>query len=203
MRWMKTIIIFCVVLIPIIAIGQTVGEREATDYKNALSQYYAQDIAVVNEMSDNGIALEEIPVILFIAQETELPTNKVVTLYKGGQSWENIVNNNNSDLCIFYFSITSDLNSKVYLPIFNKFKGFNSEAVEPMVLSNKEIFDVVNLQFITKHYDFNVFEIMAMRDYGKSFTRINADVKMVKEKLHKEELAKERNAAKAKKATSE
>lgn len=203
MRWMKTIIFSLVILIPLLTFGQTISELEESDYKNAIAKYFEHDFAQVENMAAKGFSLEEVPVIIFSAQKTKLTTDNIIALYKGGQSWQNIIENNNANLNDFYFSISSQFKSKTYLPIFNKFKAFNSKAKGSADLSDKEIIDMVNLQFVTKHYDFNVFEIMAMRDYGKKFSRINADVKLVKEKLHNAELAKERKAAKAKKEASE
>ncbi len=196
MSWMKNYLFLILILIPVLVSGQTLGEIEETDYDNAVAAHFNQDIATINKFIKNGIAPEAVPVLLFISEKISVPYDKIIALYKGGQSWQNIVKNNNASNDIFYFSMISGFKSETFLPIFEKFKAFNAKAIEPVMLDNVEIINIVNLQFLMKFYDFNVCELIAMRDYGKSFIRINADVKLLKDNLNKAELAKEREEAK-------
>ena len=44
---------------------------------------------------------------------------------------------------------------------------------------------MVNLKLMYSLHDYSVYDIMAMRDYGKSFARINQQVYLAKEEMNK------------------
>jgi hypothetical protein len=57
-----------------------------------------------------------------------------------------------------------------------------------MDLTDDDIVNLVNLKFLYRHHDYSVYEIMAMRDIGKNFIRINSQVHAVKaEMIQKQE----------------
>ena len=53
-------------------------------------------------------------------------------------------------------------------------------------LTDSEVVDLVNLKFMYSLHDYSVYEIMAMRDFGKSFLRINQQVELAKQEMNDE-----------------
>ena len=86
----------------------------------------------------------------------------------------------------------------LYCPTDDERSGQRQPGTSFLVLTDEEIMNLVNLRFISSHFDYSVFEIMAMRDHGKDFQRIAADVAQAKEQAAAAEKAQKREAAKEK-----
>ncbi len=61
----------------------------------------------------------------------------------------------------------------------------NQSQWQQIKLTDEEVINLVNLKFISSHYDYSVFTIMEMRDNGFSYREIS---KKVKEKNRGEEI---------------
>lgn len=195
----KTILVLFLLLLPVFSFAQSTAELDKADFLKAVADYYEVDQNLINKIVESGIDYSDIPVVLYVSKNTQMDPEKIIELRKSGQSWETIMKGRNFPLDKLYFLISGKINSKKFKPIFDKFPAYNPKAVTPIVLSDQEISEIVNLRFLFKFYDYSVFEIMAMRDYGKNYVRINADIKMIKEELKKQSKIKEREEAKKKK----
>jgi len=70
------------------------------------------------------------------------------------------------------------------------------DAVRDTGISDDDIVNLVNLKFISSHYDYSAFDIMAMRDNGFSYAEISTKVSAAKEQMINYQKKKEREAAK-------
>jgi hypothetical protein len=153
------------------------------DYFKAIGNYYGVVIADVEKMSQAGIADEELPVVFFVANRSCTAVKRVADLRLEGASWMDICRKRTMSSVDFYIIVTKPYTSKVFEPVLNKFEDTHRNDWKNIDLSDSEIVNLVNLRMMNSLHDYSVYEIMAMRDYGKSFLRINQQVRLARKKM--------------------
>ncbi len=155
----------------------------ATEFYMAVGDYFDVPYEDVYDLTEQGLADEDLAVVYFIAQRAKVSAEDVAQERHIGGSWNGIASSYGLDAGSFYMMVAGQIKSKVYAPLFNKFTGVPQSDWKKLQLTDAEIVNLVNLKFVGSHHDYTVFDIMAMRDYGKSFVRINNQVRQAKEKL--------------------
>lgn len=169
------------------------------NYISALCQHFEVSEQVVTSLADQGIAVEELPVAFLMAKRGEVKPDPIVGDRVKGASWMSIAEDHGLDAGIFYIMINAKFSSKIYSPIMEKYNPETGKLKKDLSLDDGEIMNLANLRFLSSVHDYSMFEIMAMRDYGKNFVRINQQVKEAKAALmakEKEERKKAKEAAK-------
>lgn len=153
------------------------------DYIKSIGKYFGVSLDRVGRISGAGIAVEELPVVYFIANRSGTAAKKVADLRLEGAGWMEICDKDSLSAIDFYVIVTRPYRSKVYEPTLNKFENTPRNDWKKIELSDSDIINLVNLKMLTSLHDYSVYEVMAMRDYGKSFPRINQQVQLARKKL--------------------
>ena len=154
------------------------------DYFNSVKSYFNLNSAKVGQISKIGIADEELPVVFFIADRSKSDPDDIAKARLGGESWTDICDLYSMNAADFYMIVADPANSKTYGPIFEKFENMPQRKWNEIELSDIEIVNLVNLKLMYSLHDYSVYEIMAMRDFGKSFLRINQQVELAKQEIN-------------------
>lgn len=157
------------------------------DYLKSVSQYYDVSLDEVAEIDNLGIDTEELPVLFYIASKAEVLPKKLADERLDGDSWLKIAERYSLTPEAFYVVVFGAVDSKVYKPILSKFNDTPEAKWSEIDLTDSDIVNLVNLKMIYRLHDYSVYEIMAMRDFGKKFVRINNQVFMAKVEMNKKE----------------
>ncbi len=180
----------------LMAVGASASEE---DYFSAVASYYNSTDNVVDYLINTELAIDEIPVTLYIANLAETSPEKIVKQRDEGDSWMEIVRNHDLDAGVFYYMVVGDLNSEMYTPPFERFKTTLRINWNRIELTDNEIVNLVNLKFIYSHNDYSVYEVIALRDSGKDFVTINDRIRKSKNEMVQAEKAKRWELAKTEK----
>lgn len=177
--------------------GLLSAEEPQKQYLADAATYFEVEPEVINDLIKQGVVIEEIPVILLISMRTKSSATQIATVRVRGDSWPDIINGRSISTEIFYIMISGEIVSKVYAPIFAKFASDPSGKMIKVPLSEDDVINMANLRFISSQHDYSIFEVMAMRDMGKEFAKINQQISQKKAELIKEEKRKKAEASKA------
>lgn len=188
MRPSILIVFFLLTFLSSLSLGQTKQELEK-DYLTALALYYQISDSEISDLLKLKLELEDLPVLVFIAKKTKITPEKIAKFREQGDSWQDIIKMRTLDPGIFYIMITGEIKSKIYNLILTKFKTIPESNWKKIQLTDDEIINLVNLRFICSHHDYTVYDVMAMREYGKDFAGINYQVALNKKEMIKKEKA--------------
>ncbi|MEE9555226.1 MAG: hypothetical protein V3W18_13135 [candidate division Zixibacteria bacterium] len=188
-----------VIVLAVAAMLTTSVSATEEDYYSAAAAYYKTTTDVIDYLVSTDMPIDEIPVILHIADRADVSPEKIAEQRGEGESWMEIVRNHDLDARVFKYMVVGDLNSEKYTPPFERFKTTPRRDWNQIEFTDKEIVNLVNLKFIYSHNDYSVYEVIAMRDSGKDFVTINDKVRITKYEMTKAEEAKRWELAKAEK----
>jgi hypothetical protein len=177
-----------------------VKEREQA-YYDALSEYFEVSLDAIAGLQEQGVAIEELPVLILLADRAEIPVDKIGKNRAGGTSLMSITEECGLGANEFYIIFGAKFSSETYSPIFEKYRHVESAQEADVQFTDDEIVNLVNLKFISSVHDYSIFEVMAKRDIVNDFPRINELVKQAKAEMMAREEAEEKE--KRKKAKQE
>lgn len=196
---MKKIVLILITLIFLCGVS-VIGDEISTRFHKDIAGFFKTDLETVTAISKSGIVDDELAVLFFVAQTTKTSPDKIAKFRLRKESWSEINSVRGASPTDFYMLIMAEVTSKVYAPIFQKYKDTPEEQWKKISFSDEEIINLVNLKVISKHHGFSVFEVMAMRDMGKGFARINNDIAELKLAMMKKE-KEEKKKKKAEQST--
>ena len=155
-----------------------------TEFYVAIGDYYDVPYEEVYDISETGLNDEDLAVAYHVADRAKVEVSKVAANRIVGGSWSSIASSYGLNATSFYMVVASNnIKSKTFKPLFEKFSSVAQSNWKNIELTDADIVNLVNLKFVGSHHDYTVFDIMAMRDYGKSFVKINNQARIAKEKL--------------------
>lgn len=181
-------------------VGLSIGDDGIKSFYLAIGEHYKvpeKEIVIVREKK---IPDEDLPVVFFLAQRADVSPDVIIKLRLGGKSWMEIS---------AHFGLTAEI---FYVPLkrspgppfgkaYGHFKKKKRNKWRTIYLSDADIVNFVNLRFISEHYGYSPDEVIKMREKGKSFIAINAEVKKNKgqaKKQSKQHASKEKTKNKGK-----
>lgn len=199
---MKKITLFgLIILVPSLLVNFAGASDDLEkEYYAALSAHFGVEADSLAALLELELDIKDLPVVLFLSQINKTGPSRIAGLRAKGESWMKIIENRVISPSVFYFMLTGEIESQTFAPIFAEYKALPERRWGEIVLTDDEICDMVNLKFIYSYHDYSVFEVMKMRDLGKSYPEINYQVKVKREEMIKEEKRKKQEEAKKKKA---
>jgi hypothetical protein len=185
---MRTLPGYLVVAIFVIALPmRALGTDKEDAYFADIAAHFQDSTAVLQEILAEEIDPEDLPVCFVVARETNSSAQQIAQLRKQGDSWADIMRTKGMSPRAFYFIVAVDFDSKTYSPLFAKYTTVPQSEWPDIVLSDEDVVNLVNLKFIYRRHGYSVFEVMAMRDIGKSFPTINQQIARLKQELMRKE----------------
>lgn len=150
------------------------SDSQIADYKLAISEYFETPLEKVVKTAEQGITLEDLPVVFFIARNAKIEPEVIVKTRLKGRSWSKIAAEHDMTAADFYVYVKGKNHGARFTQIMKKFAGLKKEEFDQIQLSNDEITALVNLRFLYKHYNYSQHLIMTWSGEGKSFVEINS-----------------------------
>jgi len=171
-------------------IGITADEDGVKEFHLAIGDFYKSSDKQVAAITKYGINDEELAVVFFLAEQSNVSPKAIIDLRLGAKSWFDISLHFGLKPEIYFIDI-HEVSRPPYGKALGHFKKKPKSQWNEIRLADDDIINLVNLKFLSKYYNLSPDEIIKMRSNGESFTKINFKVKKSKnEKNNKSESEK-------------
>ena len=144
-------------------------------YTQAVSEYFKADADQVQEVASYLPRTDELPVAYMVAMKAGVDPVVVAEKRYDGQKWQEILQQYGLGSDLFRMEVRGFVPSSVYQPILDKFPDDQPAAWKTAPLTDRDILNMANLKFISDHYGYSMYRVMAMRDKGRSFPQIQTE----------------------------
>ena len=105
---------------------------------------------------------------LFMASACETEAEEIAASRAKGDSWAAIIKAHEVKPGDLYFMISGKIESPCFAPIFAKFDSTSQDKWDNLIFEDDEIIDIVNLRFVSRHYDYSFWVLFyrRCRSYG-------------------------------------
>lgn len=180
------IITFLVMLVSQVAVAE---DDHQAEYLNAIADYYEVSLDAVQTAYEAGILADELPVLFFIAEQSNASPVSLTASRNSGQSWSKIGAGQDVTSGDFYVHSTDRIRSSAYRGIYSKFSDLKRSEFAQVKLTDTEIINLANLRFLYKHYHYSQRVIMNWAGEGKGFAKINQMVYSITTQMNTQHLA--------------
>jgi hypothetical protein len=159
-------------------VGISVGAGGVRGFYLSIGSYFRIPEAEVLALRDRyRVRDEELPVVFFLAARTHVLPSVIVNLRVRGLSWLDIAFRYNLTADIFFVPVRVDKIGPPYGNAYGHFRRYRARREwGRMVLSDREVVDLVNLRFISEYHRIAPETVMEMRGRGEAFVAINDEV---------------------------
>ncbi len=157
--------------------GISIADGKLRSFYLAVSDYYrVPGREVVATKERYRLRDEELPVIYFLAARVREDPSVIIDLRIQGMSWLDVTFHYGLTPEIYYVPVTVKKVGPPYGKAYGNYKKYRSKKEwKKIVLSDYEVIDLVNLRFMSKHYQLKPEVVMEMRSRGKNFVTINEE----------------------------
>ncbi len=152
------------------------AEYGPDSYYYDVCQYYHVPEQEVIILRERRISDEEIPVVFFLAQRANVAPATIIDMRARGTSWMDISMHFGIGPDVYYVPV-AEVPGSAYEGVYSYYRARPREEWNTIHLSDEDVVNFVDLRFVSEHHGYDVPEIMKMRSEGKSFMRINEEVK--------------------------
>ena len=118
----------------------------------------------------------KIPVVFFIAQRAHVAPSTICDMRLQGESWMEISLHFGLGPEVYYVPV-SEVYGDPYEQVYTYYREKPRTEWRTIRLSDDDIVNVVNLRFVSEQQGYDPPQVMKMRSEGKSFMKINEEVK--------------------------
>lgn len=176
-----------------LSVGQTIAAEDQwlDGYLEAVSGYFDISLENVQAALDNNIAAEELPVLFFVANQSDADPAELSGLRNEGQAWQQIASGQGLMAGDFYVHYTDRIEGAAFQTTYAKFEGLTRDEFDKVQLNDTDIVNLVNLKFLYKHYKYSQRLIMNWVADGKTFPEIHQRVYAVTTEMRSTHLAQD------------
>jgi hypothetical protein len=157
-------------------IGISGDEGGIREFHLAVGDFYRVPETQVVEVRQRNVPEEELPVVFFLASRAHVAPDVIVALRQGGKSWLDITYYYGMGADIYYVPARA-VDGPPYGRALGYYKNKPQKQWKYIKLTDDEVVNLVNLQFISKHYGYPPNDIIRVRSEGKDFVEISRDAK--------------------------
>lgn len=158
-------------------LGISVADGKLRSFYLAISDYYrVPGREVVAAKERYRLRDEELPVVYFLAAKAHVNPSVIIDLRMQGMSWLDVTFHYSLTPEIYYVPVTIKKIGPPYGKAYGHYKKYRPKKEwTKIVLSDYEVIDLVNLRFMSEHYQLKPEVVMEMRSKGKNFVTINEE----------------------------
>jgi len=160
--------------VAVTSVSSVRAAERVTDFQQAVSDYFgvgAHDVAVIR---DRRIGDEDLPVVLFIAQQASLAPSTVVDLRLRRFSWWDISVRYHLGAEAYYVPVSGTPGA----PYSNAYAYYRKPRAQwnTIVLGDADIVNLVNLKFLSERYHVSPQRVMDLRARISDFAVIEREL---------------------------
>lgn len=161
-----------------------------TSFYLSIGDYYSVPQQEVIVVRDRHIPDEEIPVVFYLARQANVAPSIIIDLRLKGKSWMEITNIYGFGAEIYYVPVSADVKvGPPYGHAYGYYRNRPKKEWNKISLEDDDIVNLVNLKFITEHYNYPSASVMKMRENNQRFYTISDDLEKHKGENKKNEKA--------------
>lgn len=158
-----------------VSVGVSISDGELKGFYLAVGDFYEAPHKEVIALKGKNIPDDEIPVVYFLARRAHVAPAAIIKLRLGGSSWMEISLHFGLAADIYHVSVEGS-HGPPYGKALGHFKKHKKKDWHTIRLSDRDIVNLVNLQFVSAHYGYSPDEVIKQRGSGKSFIRIGHEI---------------------------
>lgn len=158
-----------------VSVGVSISDGELKGFHLAVGEFYEAPHKEILALRAMDIPDDELPVVYFLARRAHVAPAVIIKLRLGGTSWMEIGLHFGLAADIFHVPVEGSPGPP-YGKAFGHFKKHKKKDWHTIRLSDNDIVNLVNLQFVSQHYGFSPDEVIKQRGSGKSFVRISHEL---------------------------
>jgi len=164
--------------------GISIGSDGIKSFYVAVGEEYQVPEKEIVVARERKIPDEELPVLFYIANRADVQPKAVLDLRLSGLSWMEVSLHFGLHANVFYVDVPGDCGPP-YGKAFGHFKHRTRRQWREIRLADPDIINLVNLRFMSEHYNWSAEEVIKMRGKGKSFVSINDNIKKARDEQSK------------------
>jgi hypothetical protein len=182
---MKTILFWTVIVLFMLSpavsradieAGVAIDDGVIKDFHLAIGDFYKIPQDDIEIAKTRKIKDEELPVVFFLAQRAKVTPAVISELKLAGRSWLEITHFYGMGAEIYYVK-AAPTNTPPYGKALGFYKNKKKSEWKYIKLSDDDIVNLVNLQFIASKYNSSPESVIKLRSGGRDFALINKDFK--------------------------
>ena len=146
------------------------------EFHLAIGEFYNVPQTDIELIKSRKIEDEELPVVFFLAKRARVTPTTISELKLGGKTWIDITHYFGMGADIFYVK-AGPVSAPPYGKALGYYKNKKKSQWRYIKLSDEDIVNLVNLQFIVAKYNYSPDSVIKLRCGGKDFMAINKDFK--------------------------
>ncbi len=158
------------------SVGGTVVNGQLSGFYLSLSDYYRVPRDDIYYLHDRHIPDYDMPVVFFIAQHAHVSPGVIVDMRLSGRSWMDISLHFGLGPDVYYVPVQR-VSGPPYGKAYGYYKNKDRKHWDTIRLSDDDVVNMVNLRFMSDHYNYPPEDVMRMRSGGKSFRTIDDDLR--------------------------
>ena len=160
-------------------VGISVGPEGLRSFYLSVSEYYHVPEREVIVVRERKIPDEELPVVFFIAGRAGVKPEVIVDLRLGGSTWYDISVRYGIYADVYYVPLAVEPGPP-YGKAYDYYKNKPKKDWKKIKLADADIINLVNLRYISEHYNYEPERIIKLRSEGKHYVVINEKIKSEK-----------------------
>jgi hypothetical protein len=167
-----------------IDLGVSVSDGRLQSFYLAIGEHYGvQPRYVVDIRERYRCPDDELPVVFFLATRAHVESSAIISLRLKKMSWLDIAFHFRLTPDIFFIPLAPERIGPPYGKAYGYYRKYGPAGDwKKMVLTDREVVDLVNLRFMSEHHRMTPEAVMAMRGRESKFVVINDEIRKEKEK---------------------
>ena len=165
-------------------LGISVSDGRLQNFYLAIGEYYGvQPQQVVGMRERYRCPDDELPVIYFLATRAHVESSAIISLRLKKMSWLDIAFHFRLTPDIFFVPLAPERIGPPYGKAYGYYRKYGPAGDwKKIVLTDREVVDLVNLRFMSEHHRMTPEAVIAMRGQESKFVVINDEIRKEKEK---------------------
>jgi hypothetical protein len=161
-----------------VSFGGTVSNGKLKSFYLSISDYYrVPEPELLSLRERYRLREEELPVVFFLAARARVEPSVIMGLRLRGRSWLDISFHFGLNPDVFYVPVTTARIGPPYGNAYGYFKKYRpNREWRKIVLTDREVIDLVNLRFMCEYHRMAPEAVMARRARGEVFLSINDEM---------------------------
>lgn len=164
--------------------GISISDGRLRDFYLAIGDHYGVPPQQVVEVRERyRCPDEDLPVVYFLAARAHVEPAAIISLRVNRMPWLDIAFHYHLTPDIFFIPVTMEHIGPPYGKAYGYYRKYGpSRNWKKIVLTDREVVDLVNLRFMSEQYRMSPETVMAMRGRESKFVVINEEIRKGKEK---------------------
>jgi hypothetical protein len=155
-----------------VSVGVSITDGSLSGFHLAIGEFYEAPHKEVVVLQEKNVSDDELPVVYFLARRAQVSPLAILKLRLGGSSWMEISLHLGLSADMYYVPVEGSPGPP-YGKALGHFKKHKKSKWNTIRLSDVDIVNLVNLQFVSQHYGYSPTEVIKQRGAGKSFRHIS------------------------------